>query len=83
MTNKEILKSLNIIKKQDSDNTLFYAWELLDKTIQYHFISWCKKYMQVDHKDCFGGWEFGFSKYHEPYIRYLGNTKKFLKEIGY
>ena len=83
MNNKEILKHLNKIKRKDPDNTLFYSYNNLDRKIQLHFISWCKKYMQVDHQDCFGGWEFGFSKYRQPYIEYLKNSKRFLKDIGY
>ncbi len=77
MNNKEILKILNKIKKKDPDNSLFYSYGSLDILTQLYFISWCKKYMQVDHEECFGGWEFGWSKYHEPYMEYLKNIKQF------
>lgn len=73
---KDKLKVLNEIKKKDIDKSLFYSWEKLPKYIQNDFISWCKKYMQVSHKDCFGGWSFGWSKYHETYIECLKNTNK-------
>jgi len=81
--NKEYLNILKSIQNKDQDKSFFYIWDLIPKNIQIDFIKWCKKYMQVDHEECFGGWEFGWSKYHEGYIEYLENPKKFLKDIGY
>jgi hypothetical protein len=77
--NKEIIKQLRLIKSRDQDKSLFYSWDNLPHRIQDEFIVWCKKYMQVDHADCFGGWGFGWSKYHNDYIEFLTNTKLFLK----
>ena len=73
---------LNKIRNNDIDQSLFYAWEELPKNIQTDFTAWCRKYMQVSHAQCFGGWAFGWSKYHEGYIDFLTNKEKFLKEIG-
>lgn len=73
---KRILKVLYKIKNQDVDRSLFYAWERLPKYIQTHFIKWCERYMQVSHKDCFGGWAFGWSKYHDQYILWLKGKRK-------
>jgi hypothetical protein len=78
--NKEILKILNDIKKNDQDKSLFYLWDNLPIFIQNKFIEWCEKYMQVSHKECFGGWVFGWSKYHEQYILWLKGKRKDLDE---
>lgn len=82
MTNILRLNILRVIQKSDPDNTLYYAWGELPKSIQQHFIKWCEKYMQVSHKECFGGWAFGWSKYHEPYLEFLTDEKLFLKDRG-
>ena len=73
---KEILRQLKLIKSCDRDKSLFYSWENLPRTIQDGFIVWCKKYMQVDHEECFGGWGFGWSKYHEQYILWLRGKRR-------
>lgn len=73
---KKILKILNDIKKNDEDKSLFYLWDNLPIFIQNKFILWCEKYMQVSHKECFGGWAFGWSKYHEKYILWLKGKRK-------
>ena len=65
---KTKLQTINEIKKKDIDKSLFYAFDKLPKYIQDDFISWCETYMQVSHKECFGGWTFGWSKYHNQYI---------------
>jgi hypothetical protein len=59
------------IERKDIDKSLFYAFDRLPKYIQNDFISWCETYMQVSHKECFGGWGFGWSKYYEQYILFL------------
>lgn len=81
MTNKtiQILKILKDILDKDQDKSLFYAWDKLPKAIQTNFIKWCEKYMQVSHKDCFGGWAFGWSKYYEQYILWLRGKRKDLE----
>jgi hypothetical protein len=70
------LQIINKVKKEDEDKSLFYVWNKLPKVIQKDFISWCETYMQVTHKDCFGGWAFGWSKYYEQYIIFLKNENK-------
>ncbi len=81
MTNRiiQILKTLKFILDKDQDKSLFYAWDKLPKFIQSNFIKWCEKYMQVSHKDCFGGWGFGWSKYYEQYILWLRGKRKDLE----
>ncbi|MFA5790739.1 MAG: hypothetical protein WC976_06735 [Caldisericia bacterium] len=68
---KDKLKTINEIKRKDEDNSLFYCWSKLPEYIQKDFISWCEEYMQVSHAECYGGWAFGWSKYHEQYILFL------------
>lgn len=79
---KDILKILKNIKKNDMDKSLFYSWDKLPMYIQKHFCEWCKEYMEVSHEECFGGWGYGWSKYHERYIDFLNNEQKFLQELG-
>jgi len=74
--NSKILRLLKRIESIDQDNSLFYAWDKLPHWLQRRFVDWCERYMQVSHKDCFGGWAFGWSKYHEQYILWIKNKRE-------
>ena len=71
----DILNGLEVVRKKDFQESLFYSWELLPKEIQREFISWCEEYMQVSHAKCSSGWEGGWQKYHKDYIQWLNNEK--------
>lgn len=76
---KMILKFLIEFKNNDPDKSLFYAYDNLPIHIQNYFCSWCEKYMQVSHKECLGGWAFGWSKYHDQYILWLKGKRNDLE----